>query len=124
MNLFEKQSSEFAARHIGPDEEETKEMLDEIGVGSLEELIDKTIPQDIRLQGELNVPSPVSEFEYLNELKEIANLNKVYKSYIGQGYYDTIVPGVILRNLFENPGWYTQYTPYQAEIAQGGWKAC
>ena len=119
MNLFEKQSSEFAARHIGPNEAETKEMLDEIGVGSLEELIDKTIPRDIRIQGELNVPMPVSEFEYLTELKEIANRNKVYKSYIGQGYYDTIVPSVILRNLFENPGWYTQYTPYQAEIAQG-----
>lgn len=119
MNLFEKQSSEFAARHIGPNEAETKEMLLEIGVGSLEELIDKTIPRDIRISGELNIPAPVSEFEYLSELKDIANQNKVYKSYIGQGYYDTIVPGVILRNLFENPGWYTQYTPYQAEIAQG-----
>src|SRR5450631_846746 len=119
MNLFEKQSSEFTARHIGPNEAETKEMLDEIGVNSIEELIDKTIPAGIRLQEELNVPEPVSEFEYLNELKEIANRNKVYKSYIGQGYYDTIVPNVILRSLFENPGWYTQYTPYQAEIAQG-----
>ncbi|MEP6947855.1 MAG: aminomethyl-transferring glycine dehydrogenase [Ginsengibacter sp.] len=119
MNLFEKQSSEFAARHIGPNEAETKEMLDEIGVGSLEELIDQTIPRDIRLPRQLNVPLPVSEFEYLTGLKEIANRNKVYKSYIGQGYYDTIVPSVILRNLFENPGWYTQYTPYQAEIAQG-----
>ena len=119
MNLFEKQSSEFAARHIGPNDAETKEMLNEIGVDSLEELINKTIPRDIRLPKELNVPMPVSEFEYLSELKEIANRNKIYKSYIGQGYYDTIVPAVILRNLFENPGWYTQYTPYQAEIAQG-----
>jgi glycine dehydrogenase len=119
MNLFEKQSTEFAGRHIGPNEAETQEMLNEIGLGSLEELIDKTIPRDIRIQGELNVPMAVSEFEYLSDLKEIANLNKVYKSYIGQGYYDTIVPNVILRNLFENPGWYTQYTPYQAEIAQG-----
>ncbi|HEX7458093.1 MAG TPA: glycine dehydrogenase (aminomethyl-transferring), partial [Ginsengibacter sp.] len=96
MNLFEKQSSEFTARHIGPNEAETKTMLDEIGVNSIEELIDKTIPGGIRLQEELNVPEPVSEFEYLNELKQIAQQNKVYKSYIGQGYYDTIVPSVIL----------------------------
>ena len=119
MNLFEKQSSEFAARHIGPNEAETNEMLREIGVNSIEELINKTIPADIRLKEELNVPQAVSEFEYLNELNEIAQRNKVFKSYIGQGYYDTIVPNVILRSLFENPGWYTQYTPYQAEIAQG-----
>src|SRR5450432_2387667 len=102
MNLFEKQSSEFAARHIGPNDAETREMLHVIGVGSLEELIDKTIPRDIRISGELTVPMPVSEFEYLSGLKEIANQNKLYKSYIGQGYYDTIVPAVILRNLFEN----------------------
>ena len=119
MNLFEKQSSEFAARHIGPNEAETNEMLKEIGVNSIEELINKTIPSNIRLKEELNVPQAVSEFEYLNELNEIAQRNKVFKSYIGQGYYDTIVPNVILRSLFENPGWYTQYTPYQAEIAQG-----
>ncbi len=119
MNLFEKQSSEFTARHIGPNAAETKEMLDEIGVNSLEELIEKTIPRGIRLRDELPVPEPISEFQYLSDLKEIANRNRVYKSYIGQGYYDTIVPSVILRNLFENPGWYTQYTPYQAEIAQG-----
>jgi glycine dehydrogenase len=119
MNLFEKQDAEFAARHIGPNEAETLEMLREIGAGSLEELIDRTIPRDIRIKSSLEIPAPVSEFEYLSDLKEIANLNKVYKSYIGQGYYDTIVPSVILRNLFENPGWYTQYTPYQAEIAQG-----
>ncbi|HWH61974.1 MAG TPA: aminomethyl-transferring glycine dehydrogenase, partial [Ginsengibacter sp.] len=119
MNLFEKQSSEFIARHIGPDEKETKDMLTEIGVNSIDELIDKTIPAGIRLGSELKVPESLSEFEYLNELKQIAQQNKVYKSYIGQGYYDTIVPSVILRSLFENPGWYTQYTPYQAEIAQG-----
>ena len=119
MNLFEKQSSEFKARHIGPDEKETKDMLTEIGVNSIDELIDKTIPAGIRLGSELKVPESLSEFEYLNELKQIAQQNKVYKSYIGQGYYDTIVPSVILRSLFENPGWYTQYTPYQAEIAQG-----
>ncbi|HXR84254.1 MAG TPA: hypothetical protein VN722_08095, partial [Hanamia sp.] len=119
MNLFEKQSSEFATRHIGPDETETNQMLATIGVGSLDELIDKTIPAGIRLQKKLDIAEPISEFEYLTQLKKIANKNKVFKSYIGQGYYDTITPSVILRNLFENPGWYTQYTPYQAEIAQG-----
>src|SRR5690242_568137 len=119
MSLFEKQSSDFASRHIGPDETETNEMLATIGVASLDELIDKTVPSQIRLQKKLDIAEPVSEFEYLAELKKIANKNKIFKSYIGQGYYDTITPSVILRNLFENPGWYTQYTPYQAEIAQG-----
>ena len=119
MNLFEKQSAEFISRHIGPDNEETKEMLAAIGVNTLDELIDKTVPAGIRLHEKLGIAGPMSEFEYLSELKTIANKNKVVKSYIGQGYYDTITPSVILRNLFENPGWYTQYTPYQAEIAQG-----
>jgi glycine dehydrogenase len=119
MNLFEKQSADFASRHIGPDETETTQMLAAIGVDSLDELVGKTVPAGIRLDKKLDVPSPMSEYEYLTELKKIANKNKVFKSYIGQGYYDTITPSVILRNLFENPGWYTQYTPYQAEIAQG-----
>ncbi len=119
MNLFEKQSAEFAARHIGPDENETDEMLAIIGIDTLTKLIDKTIPKGIRLSSKLDIGDPMSEFEYLSELKKIADKNKVFKSYIGQGYYDTITPSVILRNLFENPGWYTQYTPYQAEIAQG-----
>ena len=119
MNLFEQQSTEFQRRHIGPNESETKEMLKTIGVSSMEELINKTIPQDIRLQTELDLPDAISEQEYLRELKQVAALNKVYKTYIGQGYYNTITPSVILRNLFENPGWYTQYTPYQAEISQG-----
>ena len=119
MNLFEQQSNEFAERHIGPNKAETGEMLKEIGVSTLEELITKTIPAAIRMQGDLPVPPAMSEFEYLAALKKTAAKNKVYKSYIGQGYYDTIVPSVIQRNLFENPGWYTQYTPYQAEIAQG-----
>ncbi|HEV8080914.1 MAG TPA: aminomethyl-transferring glycine dehydrogenase [Chitinophagaceae bacterium] len=119
MNLFEKQAKEFTERHIGPNEQETGEMLKEIGVNSLQELINKTIPSAIQIKGDLDVTPAMSEFEYLTDLKKIAAKNKVYKSYIGQGYYDTIVPSVILRNLFENPGWYTQYTPYQAEIAQG-----
>ncbi len=119
MNLFEQQSIEFQARHIGPDEESTKEMLRTIGVPSLETLIEKTIPASIRLKKPLQQPFPQSEFEYLQELKKTADKNKVFKNYIGQGYYGTITPSVILRNIFENPGWYTQYTPYQAEISQG-----
>ncbi|MEO6948571.1 MAG: aminomethyl-transferring glycine dehydrogenase [Ginsengibacter sp.] len=119
MNIFEKQSADFANRHIGPNEEETKEMLNIIGLESMAELINKTVPADIRLKDKLDIAAPMSEFEYLAELRKIANKNKIYKTYIGQGYYDTITPSVILRNLFENPGWYTQYTPYQAEIAQG-----
>lgn len=119
MNLFEKQASEFTGRHIGPTENEASEMLQVIGVNTLDELIDKTIPKNIRLDGDLNINAPLSEFDYLSNLKRTASKNKVFKSYIGQGYYDTITPSPILRNLFENPGWYTQYTPYQAEIAQG-----
>ena len=119
MNLFEKQASEFISRHIGPNEEEAAQMLRTIGVGSLDELIGKTIPASIRDKEGLSLPGPISEYQYLTELKQVAARNKVFKSYIGQGYYDTIVPSVILRCLFENPGWYTQYTPYQAEIAQG-----
>ncbi|MGX5687574.1 aminomethyl-transferring glycine dehydrogenase [Arcticibacter tournemirensis] len=109
----------FESRHISPDGLETSEMLATTGVSSLEELIDQTIPTQIRLKRPLNLPAPKSEFEYLTNLKQLASKNKVFKSFIGQGYYDTITPSVILRNIFENPGWYTQYTPYQAEISQG-----
>jgi glycine dehydrogenase len=119
MNLFEKQSCEFITRHIGPDEHETKQMLKTIGVPDLDTLINKTVPPAIRMQHELNLPAAMSEHQYLQHIKEVSLQNKVYKNYIGQGYYDTIVPSVILRNVFENPGWYTQYTPYQAEISQG-----
>lgn len=119
MNLFEKQAREFWERHIGPNEEETEQMLETIGAASLDELMDKTVPRNIRMEKTLDVPEPISEYEYLNELRKTASKNIVFKNYIGQGYYDTITPSVILRNLFENPGWYTQYTPYQAEISQG-----
>ncbi|MBS1973181.1 MAG: aminomethyl-transferring glycine dehydrogenase [Bacteroidetes bacterium] len=104
---------------MGPNSEETAQMLKTIGAKNLEELISKTIPQSIRHSTLPDVPGPVSEYQYLNELKKTALKNKVFKSYIGQGYYNTITPSVILRNVFENPGWYTQYTPYQAEISQG-----
>ncbi len=119
MNVFEQQTTEFQRRHIGTSEEETMQMLSVIGVKTIEELIDKTIPQNIRLLQALPLPDAISEQQYLDEIKNIAAKNKLYKTYIGQGYYNTITPSVILRNLFENPGWYTQYTPYQAEIAQG-----
>ncbi len=110
---------QFADRHIGPSQEETTEMLKTIGVSSLDQLIDQTVPDAIRMEGELDLPAAQTEFEFLRELKEVADMNKVYKSYIGLGYYNTITPSVILRNIFQNPGWYTQYTPYQAEISQG-----
>jgi len=118
MNLFEQQSNEFVPRHIGTIGQEP-EMLKAIGVSSLEELINKTIPSSIRTRSGLNLPEAVSEAELLSELKNISLHNKTFRTYIGQGYYDTLVPSVILRNVFENPGWYTQYTPYQAEISQG-----
>lgn len=109
----------FAERHIGINDAELSEMLKIIGVDSLDTLINQTVPNGIRMHENLQLPEALSEYEYLNMLKKIASKNKVFKSYIGQGYYDTIVPSVILRNIFENPGWYTQYTPYQAEISQG-----
>ena len=119
MNLFEKQSCEFITRHIGPDEHQAKQMLKAIGEPDLETLVNKTVPAAIRMEKEPDLPRPMSEHQYLQHIKEVSMQNKVYKNYIGQGYYDTITPSVILRNVFENPGWYTQYTPYQAEISQG-----
>lgn len=118
MNIFEQQSNEFIPRHIGTIGQE-KAMLKTIGVTSLDELIQKTIPSSIRTDSAPNLPGGISEAELLSKLKEISLRNKTFRTYIGQGYYDTIVPSVILRNVFENPGWYTQYTPYQAEISQG-----
>jgi glycine dehydrogenase len=110
---------DFESRHIGPNTEETQAMLQVIGMPSLDVLIDKTIPELIRNRNGLNIPAAMTEFEYLQHIQEIASRNKVFKTYIGLGYYGTITPSVILRNIFENPGWYTAYTPYQAEIAQG-----
>ncbi len=119
MNILDLQKQEFLGRHIGPTTADTAEMLQTIGVASLADLIDNTIPPAIRMQENLNIPDSMSEHEYLEHIKNISLKNKIYKNYIGQGYYDTLTPSVILRNVFENPGWYTQYTPYQAEIAQG-----
>jgi glycine dehydrogenase len=109
----------FVLRHVGPREKGTNEMIKTIGVTSVEELIDKTIPKDIRLAHDLNLPKALSEYEYMSHIQELANKNKLFKSFIGLGYHPTILPGVIQRNILENPGWYTAYTPYQAEIAQG-----
>ena len=109
----------FSERHIGPNEAETKEMLQVVGVSALDQLIEQTVPDAIRLATPLEVTNAENEHLYLENLKIIADKNKVFRSFIGKGYYNTHTPKVILRNVFENPGWYTQYTPYQAEIAQG-----
>jgi glycine dehydrogenase len=109
----------FARRHIGPSPEDRDRMLETIGASSLDALIDETIPASIRLPGPLNLPPPESEHEYLRRLSAVARRNKTFRSYIGLGYHDTITPSVVLRMVMENPGWYTPYTPYQAEIAQG-----
>src|SRR6476661_6533893 len=109
----------FARRHIGPNEEEVRAMLHDVGFDDLGGLTDATVPKDIRLNRELNLPEAKSEGEALAELRAIAQKNKIARSFIGAGYYDCITPPVIQRNILENPGWYTAYTPYQAEIAQG-----
>src|SRR5687767_8326895 len=109
----------FAPRHVGPSPAERDAMLAAIGVGSLDDLIDQAIPASIRLPEPLSLPPAESEHQYLRRLTRIARRNKTFRSYIGLGYHDTITPSVILRMVMENPGWYTPYTPYQAEIAQG-----
>ncbi|MBR9861041.1 aminomethyl-transferring glycine dehydrogenase [bacterium] len=109
----------FADRHNGLSNEEQESMLKFMGLNSIDELIDKTIPAEIRLKSDLNLSENLSEIEFLDHIEAIAAKNKVFKNYIGMGYYNTHTPKVILRNILENPGWYTQYTPYQAEIAQG-----
>ena len=109
----------FARRHIGPSDEEVRAMLRELGFESLEALIDATVPKNIRFERQLNLPEAKSETEALAELREISKKNQIARSFIGAGYYDCITPPVIQRNILENPGWYTAYTPYQAEIAQG-----
>jgi len=109
----------FARRHIGPNAIELNIILKTIGVESVEELLNQTIPDNIRLKKDLNIPEGISEMEFLKEIKKLSSLNKNFKTYIGLGYHDTFTPSVIQRNILENPGWYTAYTPYQPEIAQG-----
>src|SRR5690606_18321967 len=109
----------FQRRHNGPGSEEIRRMLDSIGYGSLDELIDVAIPESIRLRTPLRIEEGASEYDALRELRSIAQQNRVMRSYLGMGYHDTITPPVIQRKVLENPAWYTAYTPYQAEIAQG-----
>ena len=109
----------FSRRHIGPSTSELNDMLKTIGVRSIEDLLSQTIPDKIRLKTDLNIPDAISEMEFLKEIKKFSSLNKNFKTYIGLGYHDTFTPSVIQRNILENPGWYTAYTPYQPEIAQG-----
>jgi glycine dehydrogenase len=112
-------SDAFLDRHLGPRQPEIEDMLKTIGAGSLDELVEKTIPRSILKNQSLNLPDGISEHEYLQRIREIASRNKSYSSYIGLGYYNAILPPVIQRNILENPNWYTSYTPYQAEISQG-----
>ncbi|MFM7428285.1 MAG: glycine dehydrogenase (aminomethyl-transferring), partial [Flammeovirgaceae bacterium] len=116
-------SEKFESRHNAPDAKQIAEMLKVVNAKSVDELIDQTVPSNIRLKKPLNLPAAQSEYEFLNSFKKTMSKNKIYKSYIGTGYYNCITPTVILRNILENPGWYTAYTPYQAEIAQGRMEA-
>src|SRR5438105_5579820 len=117
MSIFDPES--FQSRHIGPSPEDAAEMLKVVGAPSMDALIDEAIPARIRLARTLDLPTGQSEYEFLNDLRAVASRNRVFKSYIGLGYANCVTPSVILRNVLENPGWYTPYTPYQAEIAQG-----
>jgi len=119
MKLNVKDSERFDVRHNGPDEEQIATMLKAIKADSLEDLIDQTIPKSIQLKKQFDLPLAKSEYQFIRDFKKTAQRNKIFKSYIGTGYYNCITPPVILRNILENPGWYTAYTPYQAEIAQG-----
>ncbi len=112
-------SDKFVARHIGPRNHEINSMLETLGVSSLDELINQTVPSNIRLDKPLNLEDGLTERQYFRKILSLASKNKVFNTYIGMGYYDTITPAVILRNILENPVWYTSYTPYQAEISQG-----
>src|SRR6476659_4185551 len=112
-------TDQFIFRHIGPNEDEIRQMLEYLGFATLDEMIAATVPAGIRSNRALATGPARSEFELIAELRQMASRNKVYRSYMGLGYYDCITPPVIQRNILENPGWYTAYTPYQAEIAQG-----
>ncbi|MBK5257550.1 MAG: glycine dehydrogenase (aminomethyl-transferring), partial [Vicinamibacteria bacterium] len=109
----------FSRRHVGPSEADRSAMLDVLGAASLDALIEETVPPSIHLRRPLNLPRPLSESELLEKLTAIAELNQTWRSFIGMGYAGCHTPPVIRRNILENPGWYTQYTPYQAEISQG-----
>ena len=109
----------FVLRHVGPRQSEVEEMLQKVGVNSIDELINQTIPDDIYLEKPLDLPAALDESEFVTHIKSLASKNQQFSTYIGLGYHGTITPPVIQRNIFENPSWYTSYTPYQAEISQG-----
>jgi glycine dehydrogenase len=109
----------FLGRHLGPNEGEIKKMLEKIGVSSLEQLLQETIPESIRLKKPLDLPKGISEYAFSKHIHALGKENRIFKTYIGLGYHQAVTPAVIQRNILENPGWYTAYTPYQAEIAQG-----
>ena len=109
----------FSTRHIGPSDDDVAEMLRVLGLASLDALVAQTVPADIRLSAALSLPPAATEAEVLDELRALSEKNQIWKSYLGLGYSDCVTPPVVLRNIIENPGWYTQYTPYQAEISQG-----
>jgi glycine dehydrogenase len=111
--------TDFINRHIGPRKFETKEMLQKMGFKNIQYLINQTVPKNIQIEKDLDLGEPMSEARYLEHIQKLGRKNKTYRSYIGLGYYNNILPGVIQRNILENPGWYTAYTPYQAEISQG-----
>ena len=111
--------SSFVTRHIGSKTSHIKEMLRELGFSSLSELSEAVVPKNILIQSELDLPQKISEADTIKYLQKLAKSNSVFRSFIGMGYYGTFVPSVIKRNILENPGWYTQYTPYQPEISQG-----
>jgi glycine dehydrogenase len=119
VNMLKSSQRDFIRRHIGPSEEDQSKMLNELGFKNLDDLISKTVPENILLKEELDIGEPNSEYEALRKLKTISKKNKIYSNFIGMGYYGTFTPYVILRNILENPGWYTSYTPYQPEVAQG-----
>ena len=112
-------TSAFIGRHIGPDDQDQTKMLNELGVDSIDELISQVVPAAIRSQELLDVDESCTEQQALDYLKSVASKNSIYRTFIGQGYYNCLTPSVLLRNILENPGWYTAYTPYQPEISQG-----
>ncbi len=117
--MIDDNSKEFIKRHIGPSDEDQSKMLQYVGYKTLEELMSNTVPEKILLKDDLKIDQPMSENDALKKLKSISKKNKIFKNFIGMGYYNSITPNVILRNILENPGWYTSYTPYQPEVAQG-----
>ena len=117
--MLKNAQKDFIQRHIGASKEEQKVMLKELGYNNLDELIDKTVPKKILLKENLSIGEPNSEYKALRKLRDISQKNKIHSNFIGMGYYGNYTPYVILRNILENPGWYTSYTPYQPEVAQG-----